>query len=258
MRFLAVVILMGLVAPCAGTAQTSGAAAGWNTPKPATRAPASGGIETEQIKIPEYLQAPPRSMANQPGYMEPAQTHALLTNIWQAESRVKDLLTQVHPQSLKMPPAVLASFNGNLDMLRRNLADLEKSREQFADRVDSEYLGFETYAGISAVLPPLDQLTLMVSRYNNSSLNTEFNQAWNEMLTMQHLLKPYLAFLLRNHDQIVLIMESNFYGCQNELNYAMHDANGRAQPMRNVLPAFKGRRRPPKKAEAGNNTNGKH
>jgi hypothetical protein len=258
MRFLTVVILMGLVVPCAGTAQTSGEAASQQTPKPVTTAPASGGIETEKVKVPEYLQAPPRSMANQSGYMEPAQTRALLTKIWQAEARVKDLLTQVNPASTKMPPTVLASFNSNLDMLRRNLAGLEKSREEFAGRVDSEYLGFETYAGISAVLPPLDQLRLMVSRHNNSSLNTEFNQAWNEMLTMQHLLKPYLSFLLRNHDQIFLIMESNFYGCQNELNYAMHGANGRAQPMRNVLPAFKGRRRPPKKAEAGDNTNGKH
>jgi hypothetical protein len=258
MRFLTVVILMGLVVPCAGTAQTSGEAASQQTPKPATTAPASGGIETEKVKVPEYLQAPPRSMANQPGYMEPAQTRALLTKIWQAESRVKDLLTQVHPESMKMPPAVLASFNSNLKMLGRSLADLEESRAQFADRVDSEYLGFKTYAGISEVLPPLDKLALMVSRYNNSSLNAAFDQAWNEMLTMQQLLKPYLSFMLRNHDQIFLIMESNFYGCQNELNYAMHGANERAQPMRNVLPEFKGRRRPSKKAEAGDKTNAPH
>ncbi len=258
MRFLAVMILVGLLAPCAATAQTPQKDSGQTLAKPAAGSTASRGIETEEIKIPEQMQAPPRSMANQPGYMEPAQAHALLIKIWQAESRVRDLLTQVGPQNIKMPTTVLLSFNDNLDKLRRNLAALEKSRQQFASRVDSEYLGFQTYAGISAILPPLDRLTLMVSRYNNSGLSAEFNQAWNEMLTMQQSLKPYLAFLLRNHDQIFLIMESNLYGCQNELNYAMHGANGRAEPMRNILPAFKGRRRPPQKTGTGGNTNAKH
>jgi len=258
MRFLTVVMVMGLVAPCAATAQTSQPAAGQKASKPATSAPDSNGLEIEQVKIPDHIQAPPHSMANQPGYMEPAQARELMTKIWQAESRVKDLLTQVHPESLKMPPAALLTFNRNLDMLRLNLAALEKSRAQFVGRVDSEYLGFETYAGISGVLPPLDKLTGTVSRYNQSNLEAAFNQAWNEMLTMQQALKPYLAFLLRNHDQIYLIMENNFYGCQNELNYAMRGANGPAEPMRNILPAFKGRRRPPKKAETGGNTGTKH
>jgi hypothetical protein len=258
MRFLSVVIVMGLLAPCASLAQTPQKNPGESAPKPASSAPSSSGLETEEVKIPESLQAPPRSMASQPGYMEPAQTHELLTKIWQAESRVKDLLTQVHPENLKMPGSARAAFNSNLERLRRNLTALENSRDQFAGRVDSEYLGFETYAGISGVLPPLDQLAQTVSRYNNSSVEAEFNQAWNEMLTMQHLLKPYLSFLLRNHDQTYLIMQNNLYGCQNELNYAMHGANGRATPMRNVLPDFKGRRRPAKKAESGNNTSAKH
>jgi hypothetical protein len=248
MRFLTALILTGLLAPCGAAAQT--ASKSQSTATPSTAAPASGGIETEEVKIPAYLQAPPRSLANQPGYMEPAQAYGLLTKIWQSESRVRDLLTLAQPASLEMPPAVLASFNSNLDMLRRNLESLEKSRAQFAGRVDSEYLGFETYAGISAVLPPLDQLAQTVARYNHSSLEAQFNQAWNDMLTMQQSLKPYLAFLLRNHDQIFLVMENNLYGCQNELNYAMRGATGRATPMRNVLPEFKGRRRPPKKPAA--------
>jgi hypothetical protein len=255
MRFLTLVMVLGLLTPCAAAAQS---ASGQNNPKPTSAAPGSSGIETEQIKIPESLQAPPRSMANQPGYMEPAQTRQLLTKIWQAEARVRDLLTQVHPESLKMPQAELVAFNSNLGMLRRNLGALEKSRAQFSERVDSEYLGFETYAGIGGVLPPLDKLTETVSHTSNFSLEAEFNQAWNEMLTMQQLLKPYLSFLLRNHDQTYLIMENNFYNCQNELNYSMRGANGHAEPMRNVLPKFKGRRRPPKKKEAGNSADAKH
>lgn len=238
MRFFALLIALGFLAPCSLTARMPGQA----KPSPAPGTAPSEEIQTERIKVPEDMQAPPRSMANQPGYMEPAQTHQLLAKLWQAEARVKDLAAQIHPEQLKMPSGTLADFNRNLDMLRRSLAGLEKSRELFDGRVDSEYLGFETYAGISEVLPSLDRLTETVSRYNNLSLEGEFNQAWNDMLTMQQSLKPYLTFLLRNHDQIFATMEMNLSGCQNELGYKKYKANGSAKYMRNVLPDFKGRR----------------
>ena len=247
MRIFALFIAFGLLTPCKLAAQT----ASQQTEKPASGAASSQQIQTETIKVPHYLQAPPRSMANQPGFMEPAQTRALLTKLWQAEARVKDLLTQVHPEKLKMPAAVVAGFNSNLDALRSNLQSLEKSREQFDGRVDSEYLGFETYAGISQVLPLLERLTVTISRYNNPSLEGEFNQSWNDMLTMQQALKPYLSFLLRNHDRIFLTMEMNLAGCQNQLGYKDWRGAGSTKNMRNVLPAFKGRHHVNKKAETG-------
>ena len=253
MRFFALLIALGLLAPGALAAQTSGQ----ETKKPESGAASSSQIQTETIKIPESVQAPPRSMANQPGYMLPAQTHHLLNKLWQAEARVKDLTTQVHPEKLKMPPAVLANFNNNLGTLRQSLASMEKSRQLFDARVDSEYLGFETYAGISQVLPPLERLTAIVSRYNNPSLEGEFNQAWNDMLTMQQSLKPYLAFLLRNHDQIFATMESNLAGCQNHLGFKDYKTNGSPRYMRNVLPHFRGGRADRKPANSTNTPNPK-
>lgn len=238
MRFFALLITLGLLTPGALMAQTSGQ----ETKKPQSSSAPSSQIQTETIKIPESMQAPPPSMANQTGYMLPAQTHQLLNKLWQAEARIKDLTTQVHPEKLKMPPVVLANFNGNLDTLRQSLASLEKSRQLFDARVDSEYLGFETYAGVSQVLPPLERLTSIVSRYNNPSLEGEFNQAWNDMVTMQQSLKPYLAFLLRNHDQIFATLESNLAGCQNELGFKDYKGNGSPRYMRNVLPHFRGGR----------------
>ena len=242
MRSFALFIGLALLSPCTLRAQTSGQA----TQKPASTPAAGNQIQTETIKVPESMQAPPKSMANQPGYMEPAQTHQLLMKLWQAEQRVKDLVNQIHPEQLKMSPGVTASFNGDLDMLRRNLDSLEKSRAMFDSRVDSEYLGFETYAGIGDVLPVIGRLTATVSRYNNLGLEGELNQTWNEMLTMQQSLKPYLSFLLRNHDQIFATMEMNLAGCQNELGYKNYNTNGPTKYMRNVLPNFKGRRVPKK------------
>ncbi len=247
MRTFALFIALALLSPGVLRAQASGQAA----QKPASTTAAGDQIQTETIKVPESMQAPPKSMANQPGYMEPAQTHHLLIKLWQAEQRVKDLANQIHPEQLKMSPGVTASFNSDLDMLRRSLDSLEKSRAMFDTRVDSEYLGFETYAGISEVLPSLKRLTETVSRYNNLSLEGELNQAWNDMLTMQQSLKPYLTFLLHNHDQIFATMEMNLAGCQNELGYKDYNSNGAPKYMRNVLPNFNGRR-VPKKTETTN------
>jgi len=238
MRFFALWIVLGLLMPCALAAQTSVPEAG----KPTTGTAPSDQIQTETIKVSQEMQAPPRSMANQPGYMEPAQTHQFLAKLWQAEARVKDLAAQIRPETLKMPAAELAAFNSNLDMLRRSLALLEQSRQMFDTRVDSEYLGFETYAGISQVLPPLERLAVLVSRHNKPSLEGEFNQAWNDMLTMRQSLKPYLSFLLRNHDEIFATMEMNLAGCQSELGYKNYKAGASPRYMRNVLPHFRGGR----------------
>lgn len=246
MRFLALWIAFGLLMPCTLAAQSSVP----QEKKPTVGTVPSEQIQTETIKIPQEMQAPPPSMANQPGYMEPAQTHQLLTKLWQAEARIKDLAGQVHPEKLKMPAAELTGFNSNLDTLRRSLASLEQSRQQFGMRVDSEYLGFETYAGISEVLPPIERLAVLLSRHNNPSLEGEFNQAWNDMLTLRQAFKPYLSFLLRNHDQIFATMETNLAGCQNELGYKNYKANGSPRYMRNVLPHFRGGRADKKAAKS--------
>ena len=238
MRFFALLITFGLLTPCTLAAQSPG----HEPAKPAAEAAPSEQIETERIKVPESLQAPPRSMVNQPGYMEPAQTHQLLAKLWQAEARVKDLTAQIRPEQLNMPAVELANFNTTLNTLRGSLDSLDQSRQMFDSRPDSEYLGFETYAGISETLPSLERLTRTISRYNNPSLEGEFNQSWNEMLTMRQSLKPYLSFLLRNHDQIFLTMETNLAGCQNELGYKNYKAGDSPKNMRNVLPEFKGRR----------------
>jgi hypothetical protein len=238
MRFFVLLIALGLLTPCTLMAQTPGQ----ETTKPASEAPASEQIKTERIKVPEYMQAPPRSMANQPGYMEPAQAHQLLIKLWQTEARVKDLATQLDPQQLKMAPGEVAGFNSNLNTLQRSLASLEQSRQIFDSRVDSDYLGFETYAGISEVLASLERLTTTILRHSNPSLEGELRQAWNDLLTMRQSLKPYLSFLLRNHDQIFVTMETNLAGCQNELGYKNYKANSSPKNLRNVLPEFKGGR----------------
>ena len=246
MKVLVIAIVFALFAPSLLMAQASKQNSGQSAPVPASNNQTQENIETEKVKIPDSLQTPPVIFASQPGYMTPAQSREMLNKLWQAESRVKDLLTQVHLERWKISDASRAAVQRDLDMLSRNLAALEESRQQFAGRVDSEYLGFETYASISQVLPPLSTLAQAASRYQDFALAGEFNQAWNDMLTMQQALKPYLSFLLRNHDQTFLIMESNLASCQNQFA-SRRESEEHAVPMKNIPPVFKGRRRTQKK-----------
>src|SRR5579872_329560 len=95
MKLLVITIVFALSMPSLRAAQTQ--KAGESSPVPAGNTQTQENIETEKVKIPDSLQTPPIIFANQPGYMTPAQSREMLTKLWQAESRVKDLLTQVHP-----------------------------------------------------------------------------------------------------------------------------------------------------------------
>lgn len=202
-------------------------------------------IQTEKVQVPESLQAPPSSMASQPGYMLPAQTKQLLDKIWQTEQRIRDLLSQVHPEALKMPPAVAATLARNVAAVTKNLDGLEDARARFAGRPDSEYFGFETYSGMAMVLPRLGEVADPVYRYQGQSLGSDLRQAWNDLFALEQALSPYIAFLTRNHDQIYTLTQGNLYACQDQLNHA--GKSERAVPMKNILPEFKGHPRHKKK-----------
>jgi hypothetical protein len=102
------------------------------------------------------------------------------------------------------------------------------------------YLGFQTYVAISAVLPRLDGVAHSVSQYENPSFGGQYSQSGNQLFDLQQLIEPHLAFLLKNQDSLFLAAQTNLASCQNELNFAEHDKEGRATPMKNIVPVFKG------------------
>jgi hypothetical protein len=176
--------------------------------------------------------------------MEPAQVKVLTHKIWLAEFRLNDLLAQVHPEKWKMPPATRQSFVQTLDSLHKALAGEEDWRSQFEARPDSLYLGFQTYVAISAVLPRLDGIAHGVTQYENASFGAQYSQSENQLFDLQQSIQPHLAYLLKNQDTLMVAAQSNLASCQNELNSAEHDKEGRATPMKNVAPVFKGHGRP--------------
>jgi hypothetical protein len=209
---------------------------------PHPNGPASQEVQTERIGPPGQTPAVPSEHANTIGYMEPAQVKALMHKIWLAQFRLNDLLTQVHPEKWKMPPAARQSFERTLESLHKVLAIEEDWRSQFEARPDSLYLGFQTYVAISAVLPRVDGVAQSVSQYENASFGGQYSQSANQLFDLQQSLVPHLAYLLKNQDNLMVAAQTNLASCQNELNSAERDKEGRATPMKNIAPVFKSRR----------------
>jgi len=210
-------------------------------PKP-QKAPGTEEIQTEEVGAPQATPPPVTAAASTVGSMDATQVKALLHKLWLTDFRLKDLLAQVHPERWKMPETAKKSFGQTLENLQKSLAAVEDWRAQFDNRPDSLYLGFETYVAINAVLPRLEGVAQSVALHENPNFGGQYSQAGNQLFDLQQALQPHLAFLLKNQDGLMLAAQTNLAACQSTLGYALKDKNGRATPMRNVAPVFKGTR----------------
>jgi hypothetical protein len=174
--------------------------------------------------------------------MDPAQVKALAHKIWMTEFRINDLLTQAHPEKWKASNIVRNTFNQTLENLRRTLEALEEWRAQLEKRPDSIYFGFQTYAAMNAALTLWDGLARTASQFENPSLGAQYSQASNQLFDLQQTLQPYVAYLLRNSDQLLYVTQTNLAGCQNELGNALRGQGGPAKPLKNTFVELHGRR----------------
>lgn len=229
----AVLVLLVAFIPVSVQAQSANGKA--SPAKPPT-VPVNQEIETEKIGVP--AETPPPGAV---GYLEPAQVKSLLHKLWLAQFRINDLLVQVQPGKWRMPVDARKSFGQTLESLRQALASEEDWRAQFDARPDSLYLGFQTYAVINSVLPRMDGVAHSVAQYENPSFGVQFSQAANQLFDLQQSLQPYLAYLLKNQDGVMLAAQTNLASCQNELGFAMHNRQEKATPMKNIAPVFQGR-----------------
>jgi hypothetical protein len=210
-------------------------------PKQAAGAQAGSLPETETIPPPQASQIP--QPANAPGFMEPAQVKVLAHKIWVTEFRIQDLLKMLQPAKWKTTNVIRNSFNQTLDNLNKSLQGLEGWRAQFEKRPDSIYFGFQTYAAINAALPRLDGVARAVSQFENPSLGAQYSQAGNQLFDLQQALEPYIAYLLRNPDQLLYVAQSNLAECQSKLGNVLRGQGGPAKPMKNRFVEFHARPR---------------
>jgi hypothetical protein len=230
MRYAAIFLLVtGLACSARVAVAQENSAPPQEPPAPAP----SPAPQSETIGAPQSLPPAQVPVAAGPGYMEPAQVQALLHQVWLAAFRTNDLLSDLHPEGWKMDEAASESFNQTLETLRAELDRLEQWRSQFEKRTESMYLGYETYAGMVAVLPRLEGLAQAVARHENSSLAAQYSEVENQFFDSQQAIEPYLRYLLRNQDQLLLANENGLAACQNQLSYAMRATVAPAKPMKN-------------------------
>jgi hypothetical protein len=247
MRYFVVVLILGSCSLlCEAQQPAKVQAPRRKSVTPATPPP----LETQTIESPTAPPAPVSAQSD-PGYMEPAQVKDLLHRVWLAEYRINDLLTQIHPERWKISEATRNSFKQNLETLQKTLAGEAEWRAQFEKRPDSMYLGYETYAAVGALLPRLEGLAHSVSQLENPSLGAQYSQTENQFFDLNQSLQPYLAFLMRNQDQVLFAAQNNLASCQNQLGSAMRGRAGRAKPIKNVFVEYKGRRPANRASEKG-------
>lgn len=230
MRYVAIFLLL------TGSACAARVAVSQENSAPPQEPPApapSPAPQSETVGTPQLLPPAQVPVAAGPGYMEPAQVQALLHQVWLAMFRTNDLLSDLQPERWKMDEAAGESFNQRLETLRAELDRLEQWRSQFEKRTESMYLGYETYAAMVAVLPRLEGVAQAVARHENSSLAAQYSEVENQFFDSQQAIEPYLRYLLRNQDQLLLANENDLAACQNQLSYAMHAAVAPAKPMKN-------------------------
>jgi len=229
-----------LLGTCVSSGLAQQAVKDQTPPKQAAGAQAGSVPATEIIPPPPSAQTP--QPVNAPGFMEPAQVKTLAHTIWIAEFRINDLLTQLHPEKWKASNITRNSFNQTLENLHRALEGLEAWRAQFETRPESMYFGFQTYAAMNAALPRLDGVARAASQFENPSLGAQYSQAGNQLFDLQQALQPYVAYLLRNPDQLLYVAQTNLAGCQNELGNALRGQGGPAKPLKNTFVELHGRR----------------
>jgi hypothetical protein len=104
------------------------------------------------------------------------------------------------------------------------------------------YFGFQTYAAMNAALPRLDGVGRAATQFENPSLGAQYSQAGNQLFDLQQALQPYIAYLLRNPDQLLYMAQTNLAGCQNQLGNALRGQGEPAKPFKNTFVEFHGRR----------------
>jgi hypothetical protein len=208
-----------------------------NQPPPA---PAGVSVETEVIK-PSAAQPPLTVAAPEKSPLNNEQLKTLLYQAYVPAFRLKDLLSQEHPDAWKIPAAERTLYNDSAQALEKRLADLASWRDQLEAHPESLDAAFETYAALGKISEPAGIVGHMVGQYGDPKDGSEYAEKARQVAEFRDQIEPYVGYLLRRHDEAIGTVERNFVRCETELTSVMRPTTVAAEPMKNVLPVFKGR-----------------
>jgi hypothetical protein len=203
---------------------------------------AGAAVETEVIKPAAAL--PPLTVAAPE--KAPLNNDQLKTLLYQAyipAFRIKDLLGQEHPDRWKIPDAERTVYGDASQALTKRLDDLASWRDQLEAHPDSLEAAFEVYAALDKVAEPAGIVGKMAGQYDDPKVGSEYVEKARQVTEFRNQIEPYVGYLLRRHDQAIGTVERNFVTCETELTSVMRPTTMAAEPLKNVLPVFKGRGR---------------
>jgi hypothetical protein len=206
--------------------------------------PAPGGVtvETEVIK-PSAAQPPITVAAPEKSPLNNEQLKTLLYQAYVPAFRLKDMLSQEHPDTWKIPAAERTLYNDSAQALEKRLADLASWRDQLEAHPESLDAAFQTYAALGKISEPAGIVGHIVSQYGDPKDGSEYAEKARQVAEFRDQIEPYVGYLLRRHDEAIGTVERNFVRCETELTSVMRPTTVAAEPMKNVLPVFKGRGR---------------
>ncbi|HXJ96135.1 MAG TPA: hypothetical protein VMT20_25120 [Terriglobia bacterium] len=199
-----------------------------------------GALETEVVRTAGT--SPPltsTSSAEQPP-LSTGQVKAVLNQAYEPAFRLRDLLSQEHPNAWKASDAQRNAFNDASHVLAQRLDELDKWRTQFEAHPDSLEAAFEVYASLGKLTEPAHTVGHLVGQYENPTLGNEYLNRAQQVENFRDQVEPYLSYLLSAFDHQTGTVERNFRACETELSYAMRPSQAPATPMRNVNPVFQG------------------
>jgi hypothetical protein len=209
--------------------------------QPASPAGAAG-VETEVVKTPEAV-APLSSGIAEAAPADQEQVKAMLFKAYVPAFRLKDMLTQEHPEQWHASDADRAAFTDASKALSDRIDELAKWRDQLESHPDSLEAAFEAYASLGKLVEPADAVGKIVGQYGNPKIGAEYGQDAEQVEESRDQLEPYLDYLLRHHDHTVGAIERDFVACESQLGYAMRPSAQQAVSMKNINPVFRGRGR---------------
>ncbi|MGH9406282.1 MAG: hypothetical protein ACRD3D_10660 [Terriglobia bacterium] len=209
---------------------------------PATALPGGKTLTTERVTAPST--APPvSSLVVVAPPLTPAQVKAILASIYVSEFRIRDLLGQERPAAWKGASAAdraLAS-QARAALISR-LDELEKWRALFSEDPGNMYDAFQMFRAVDALFHPLRVFAREAAQYESHTMAADYSVRENDMEAQLNGLMPYIGFILQHADRNLVTFQTDLATCQNQLSYAMHSFVRPAQPMKNIVPVFQGRR----------------
>lgn len=199
-------------------------------------------LETEKIS-PGENPAPLSSGVVEKAPNDQAEIKAMLYKAYMPAFRIKDLLAQEHPDQWQASPADRAAFDDAAKTLSERIAALQTWRDQLDSHPESLEAAFETYASLGKLVGPADVVGRLVGQYGNPRTGAEYGQRAEQVEEARDQVEPYLDYLLRHFDHTSGSIERDFVACENQLSYAMRPSTRQAVAMKNINPAFQGRRR---------------